>query len=315
MQKIFFLYILIIIFPLNVYADTISIDCPKNINANTEFTCTIKGNTNAKINALSSQVKLSSNLSFIGFIPANVWNGDGADGNIDLYTDEDQENTFDIGTLKLKTNDANPADISIVSTAFYDESDKEIVVPTNKIIINEAKPAENKPSQNTNNNNTNNNSNTNTNNNNTNNRNNTNNNNNNNNNTSNDNKTEDITSVYLTNIKIENYDLNFIREEEEYTLKINDETSLNITPVLEDKTSSYEISGNSNLKNGSKIRIKVTSTDGNIGTYLINLVKENKVVKSDYSKYKTIFIVVIAILVVINIIRIISNTKNDRDGA
>ena len=60
-------------------------------------------------------------------------------------------------------------------------------------------------------------------------------------------------------------------------IKIEKEKTLNIEVILEDPTSSYKITGNNDLKDGSIIKINTTSKDGSTREYQIVIEKENKI--------------------------------------
>ena len=80
----------------------------------------------------------------------------------------------------------------------------------------------------------------------------------------------------ISEINIKGYDINFSKNKQVYSLKIDNEKKLDIEIVLEDSTSSYKIVGNDNLKDGSIIKINTTSKDGSIREYQIIIEKENK---------------------------------------
>ena len=315
MKKII-LFIFMLVAPLVVHADGISLNCPDKINGVTEFSCELSGNTDTTVSSLSANIKLSNGLSFIGFIPSRSWEGDGANGDVDLYTLDIKKGTFTIGTVKVKNNGSNNSSITVSSVFFYDENDKEKMVNGTSKTIQVIGNSNNKPSStpsipSTNNNgNSNKPSNSNTNTNSGNNTNNSGNSNNSNNQTNNTQDKSPSTSFYLVDLKIDGYKLDFVREQTEYSLKINDESSLLITPVLEDTSSSYEILGNKNLKNGSIIRIQVTTIDGNKETYRITIEKNDKTSKN----YTGIFVLVIGLLILINFLRIILSKKQKNGG-
>ena len=126
----------------------------------------------------------------------------------------------------------------------------------------------------------------------------------------NNNNNETLNKPYLTDIKIDGYEINFSRDTLKYSLKINDEDSLNIVPILEDSNSSYAISGNENLVNGSVINIHVVSENGNTNDYIIEIVKnhDTNVVKKN-NNYKIIFIVIVGVLLIVNIVRLVLNRR------
>ncbi len=78
----------------------------------------------------------------------------------------------------------------------------------------------------------------------------------------------------LHNIIIENYNIDFNKDKKEYNLNINKEDKLDIVCSTNDSKAKYEIKGNENLKDGSKIEIIVTATNGATDTYVINIKKE-----------------------------------------
>lgn len=89
---------------------------------------------------------------------------------------------------------------------------------------------------------------------------------------------EDYDSLdnYLKNLIINNYPITFNRNIFDYEITIGSEKSLNITPVLEKSESTYTIVGNKDLKNDSKIVIKVSDTEGSTREYSIK-VKKNSI--------------------------------------
>lgn len=79
--------------------------------------------------------------------------------------------------------------------------------------------------------------------------------------------------VIFNNITITNYNLAFNKDIKNYDLKINNDTNkLNI--IINPNVVKYEILNNDNLKNGSKIIIKVTD-DINTYEYSIKIIKES----------------------------------------
>ena len=122
MKKIALIFVTIILLPIQVYADSIILNCPDKVDEQVDFTCELSGYTDTAVSSLSAQVSLSDDMSFIAFIPKNVWKGDGADGNIELYTADIQKGSFPIGTIKLKKTGNDSATIKIGSVFFYDEN-------------------------------------------------------------------------------------------------------------------------------------------------------------------------------------------------
>ncbi len=78
----------------------------------------------------------------------------------------------------------------------------------------------------------------------------------------------------LENIYIENYYIDFNKQQRQYTIKIKDEKSLNIRVLKEIETDKVEIIGNEDLKNGSIIKIIVSRGNESI-KYFINIEKDS----------------------------------------
>lgn len=77
----------------------------------------------------------------------------------------------------------------------------------------------------------------------------------------------------LSSLEVENYQFTFDSENLQYNITIEDESELNITYLTEDPTSSVVIDGNKDLEDGSVINIYVTSSDGSVRNYKINISK------------------------------------------
>ena len=125
----------------------------------------------------------------------------------------------------------------------------------------------------------------------------------------NENPIDDANSNYLVDIEIEDYNLDFYKQNNDYELKIGNETELDIKPTLEDDSATYEIVGNKNLKNGSKIKINVTSKDGSKSTYTIKIVKEGI-----GKKMTLVFAIIIFILALINLVRILLKRRRGKEN-
>lgn len=102
------------------------------------------------------------------------------------------------------------------------------------------------------------------------------------------------------NIKVKGYDLSFEPNKKDYTLKINDDTSLNFDINVD--SDKVIINGNNNLKNGSIITI--TINDETTKTYIINIKKKEN--------YTTYFIGIISFFLLLNIIRLLLKNKKKK---
>ena len=106
---------LMIIIPINAKALTgsVSITCDKeSYGMNDTATCSVKGTSNEEVYSISALVSNSSYAN-IEFTADSSWQGNGDEGNIQLYTDTGKKGTFNIGTLKVKLKDASTSDTSL----------------------------------------------------------------------------------------------------------------------------------------------------------------------------------------------------------
>ena len=112
----------------------------------------------------------------------------------------------------------------------------------------------------------------------------------------------------ISELNIKGYYINFSKDKQVYSLKIEKEKTLNIEVILEDPTSSYKITGNNDLKDGSIIKINTTSKDGSTREYQIVIEKENK-----------IFLYIIGTILILSIVGlivyvVISKIKENKDN-
>lgn len=274
MKKRIMFNVILMLVPLFVNAQAVNISCPKEISLNETFVCTITGTSDKLITSISADLQYGDKLIFQSF--TSDWNGACIDNKIGLYTALDKIGTFNIGVVKFKNNGIGNNSVTLNNIKFYDEEDKGISLePVTKIINIKSLPASSsssssgssKPSS-----------------------------------SSSIPKEEGITgSSNLLDIEITNYNIDFDKSIYEYDLKIQDEDSLEVLPLLEDNTSEYTITGNSGLKDGSVIKINVISVDKKTSVYKINIHKDNK---QDHT-IKMIFIAIIGGLLLINVLRII----------
>lgn len=309
MKKKIYLWILpLLVIPIvRVYADTVSLNCPKEIEANSEFSCQLSGYTDKGVTSLDIRVITSGDIKYLGFTKDSYWGGDGEDGRIALYGADILYNNFNIGIIKFKNTGGSNNNISLSNISFYDGNDEKVAVDDISLNvgikeINNSSGTTDNGSNNTGNDNSNKNDdkkdnttidNT---------KDNSNNIDKDNNDNKIDNQEEDI-----TNIEINGYKIDFNKDIYEYTLNINDEDSLVIEPKINNDKITYTISGNEKLVNGSVIKITLLENNNIKSEYTIKIIKKEKV------DYKIIFIAIIGILVIVNIVRIILGRRKKND--
>lgn len=134
------LFIVLLITPFCVKANSILVTCDTDIVKGTSLKCSINGVAEGIVSAVSAKVRTGSNIKFNSFIPNSSWQGDGEEGKIDLYTASDMTGNFVIGTLNFDVTsiyEGGNSTITIDSIFFYDENGKESSVTpiTNTIRI------------------------------------------------------------------------------------------------------------------------------------------------------------------------------------
>lgn len=119
---------------------------------------------------------------------------------------------------------------------------------------------------------------------------------------------EESHNTRISSLKVSGYKLNFDGNSKTYHLKINkDDNKLNIKVDLEDETASYEIEGNSNLKNESVVKIVVTAENNESDTYRIIISKEEK------PNYIIYIVIGVSILVIILLIIFMIRKKKNKE--
>ena len=314
--------IFLLMMPIFVNANQIFLSCPTEIKKDAEFTCTVTGKSESVITSLSAGIKLGEKLKFVSFKADSIWQGNASNGVIDVYTSEMVTGSFKIGTLKLKSLGEGNNSVTLETVVFHDDNYDKIAVSSVRKDISLKKETIVKDEENSDTGNVTNQGST------------------GNgsgisesgnvgtttdkdNNKDETNNQEDennkISDSYLTNILIEGYNINFNKDVYEYTLNIEDESSLTIDTSVSDENVMVTINGNKNLINGSVIEINVKTVDDDLGVYKINIVKsvndlivDNKQEEKE-NDYMMIFIIIIAILVLINIVRILLNRRRRND--
>jgi len=109
---------------------------------------------------------------------------------------------------------------------------------------------------------------------------------------------------FLSNLYVENYEINFDSNKNIYDLQIHNESKLNLKVETESSLSTYEILGNSDLKNKSKVIVRVTAKNGDVRDYVINI-------KTSFRLLSSLLLIVLLIVGVL-IIFIIVKRKNKK---
>lgn len=126
-------------------------------------------------------------------------------------------------------------------------------------------------------------------------------------------KIEVTNSNKASNIIITGYDINFNKDQNEYTLNTN-ANKLNIEVTLENKTATYEIIGNNNLTKGSIISIIVKDKEGNNNIYKIKIENNptNNFTNNNYLIRTVIYIVLLVLSALLNALTIVITNKYNK---
>ena len=108
---------------------TINLSCDNTTIFNTDsINCTITGTvaSTSEVSSLSAQINLSDNLELSNVtVDSSVWQGDGEEGDIKLYTDSNKSGTFNIVTFTVKPKGIiynAETKISLSDVKFYEGS-------------------------------------------------------------------------------------------------------------------------------------------------------------------------------------------------
>lgn len=107
---------------------------------------------------------------------------------------------------------------------------------------------------------------------------------------------------YLSNLEIKGYEIKFDKKATTYQLTINGEKELDITAIPEKGSAKVTIQGNSDLEDGSVIKIKVMAENGDVRTYNLNIMQ---------AKNNNMFILILILIIIAIIVAaaIIMNNK------
>ena len=140
MKKKYFVIgvILSVLLPINVKAlsGSVSISCNNNsIEVGSNTTCTISGYSDSEISALSASLTSSGSISISNINTSSIWQGNGGDGNIQLYTDSNKSGGFSIATFTITGNSIGSGNINLNSVKFTDASFSENSISGSSITI------------------------------------------------------------------------------------------------------------------------------------------------------------------------------------
>ena len=129
---------------------------------------------------------------------------------------------------------------------------------------------------------------------------------------------------YLSSLKIKNHAIDFNKDKLEYNIYVKDgENKLTVNAKAESANATVKVTGADDLKNNNDlVTVEVTSEDGNVRTYKINIKHNKEIEKKEENNKKTfnlskdeikiIIIAAVCIVILISIVLIIKIKKNKK---
>ena len=120
--KIIILMFFLLIIPHKYVNASIVIvmECPNKGNPGNIITCNLKGTSDKPISSLSAKISVNGEVEFVSFTTNSIWEGNGNNGVLDLYTDVNKTSLFEIFTVTLKLgSNSNKFGTVIVSNIIY----------------------------------------------------------------------------------------------------------------------------------------------------------------------------------------------------
>lgn len=128
-SKIIILIVLInMILPIsaNALTGSVNLSCKSGkINPGDTLQCTITGESVEEVTNASMKISVSENLTLTEVVTDSSWDGDGDDGNIDLFTDENKKGDFNIATFTVKASSITTGSDTTISLDNIVLSDKD----------------------------------------------------------------------------------------------------------------------------------------------------------------------------------------------
>lgn len=120
----------------------LNLSCDKTVAwSGEELTCSITGEVmeGKSVSSLSARIGLSDNLELVSFTTDEIWEGDGENGDIQLYTAENKTSLFSVGNFVVRVKEGaefnSSESITLSNIKFYDEEFKANDVDDNGIPI------------------------------------------------------------------------------------------------------------------------------------------------------------------------------------
>lgn len=276
-KRIFIGIIFGLLFPISVSAlsGRASISCNStSIEVGSSTSCTLYGYSNEGVSAVAASLTAGGSISVSNINTSSNWQGNGSDGNIQLYTDSNKSGSFGIVSFTVTGNSVGSGTINVGGIRFSDASFNEngisgtsLSITVNEKYVPKPDPTPTTPSTvTTPSNNSGSNSN---------------------NNVTDNKKSNDAS---LKSLVIKGINFEFSKDKLEYDIEVsNNVDKLDITAEVNNDKAKVTIPSDLSLKVGNNsFTIVVEAEDGSKSEYKINVKRLDRVLSSNTNLSKLV---------------------------
>lgn len=266
-----------LLFPISVSAlsGSASISCNStSIEVGSSTSCTLYGYSNEGVSAVAASLTAGGSISISNINTSSNWQGNGSDGNIQLYTDSNMSGSFGIVSFTVTGNSVGSGTINVGGIRFSDASFNEngisgtsLSITVNEKYVPKPDPTPTTPSTATTpSNNSGSNSN---------------------NNVTDNKKSNDAS---LKSLVIKGINFEFSKDKLEYDVEVsNNVDKLDITAEVNNDKAKVTIPSDLSLKVGNNsFTIVVEAEDGTKSEYKINVKRLDRVLSSNTNLSKLV---------------------------
>lgn len=266
-----------LLFPISVSAlsESASISCNStSIEVGSSTSCTLYGYSNEGVSAVAASLTAGGSISISNINTSSNWQGNGSDGNIQLYTDSNMSGSFGIVSFTVTGNSVGSGTINVGGIRFSDASFNEngisgtsLSITVNEKYVPKPDPTPTTPSTvTTPSNNSGSNSN---------------------NNVTDNKKSNDAS---LKSLVIKGINFEFSKDKLEYDVEVsNNVDKLDITAEVNNDKAKVTIPSDLSLKVGNNsFTIVVEAEDGTKSEYKINVKRLDRVLSSNTNLSKLV---------------------------
>lgn len=266
-----------LLFPISVSAlsGSASISCNStSIEVGSSTSCTLYGYSNEGVSAVAASLTAGGSISISSINTSSNWQGNGSDGNIQLYTDSNMSGSFGIVSFTVTGNSVGSGTINVGGIRFSDASFNEngisgtsLSITVNEKYVPKPDPTPTTPSTvTTPSNNSGSNSN---------------------NNVTDNKKSNDAS---LKSLVIKGVNFEFSKDKLEYDVEVsNNVDKLDITAEVNNDKAKVTIPSDLSLKVGNNsFTIVVEAEDGSKSEYKINVKRLDRVLSSNTNLSKLV---------------------------